>query len=181
MFTQPNEMNLTLTQPVSTSHDNRHLWLPPRRMWQYTLVRIGGGLLFGITFVGWMILQGSNPVMRFIAGGLILFTAWITFASIRTDIKRSRGRQITLEPGAIVIDTPDHHHRIQLADIAYAQWREQTEAEVGLWLYDKAGNVLAPIDAAFLANQAEARTFLGWARQQTELPFAVRWPNATSI
>ena len=164
---------------ISHATTETQFWLPPRKMLQYTRVRIIGGLLFGTIFAGWMVLQWSNPVMRFIAGGLILITAWVTVASVLTDRRRARGRQIAVEPGALDIVTPTEHKRVHLADVHHAAWREDSKTDSGLWLYDRAGNVLAHLDTAFLTDQAEARSFLGWARRHTDLPFKVQWPASS--
>ena len=158
------------------------LWLPPEQMKRYHRVRIGGGALLALIFLGWMVLQWSNPVMRWLAGGLAAVTVWITAAAVWRDVRRGRGRQITLivQPAAFIIDTPGRHQRIDVNRIARAEWREETDDAVGLWLFDAEGTVLAHLDAAFLADQAEARTFLAWARRYVDLPFAVHWPETAA-
>ena len=70
---------------------------------------------------------------------------------------------------------------VRLADVKQAQWREETEAALGLWLLDAQGNTLAHLDRAFLVNQAEVREFLGWLRQHSAAAFDVRWPETPDL
>ncbi len=143
-----------------------------RYQWNKTI----GGLLFASIFAGWMVIQWSSVAMRFVAGGLMVVTAWVTIASVVADVRRSRGRQLAVEPGRLIIESPGDRRVIDVTQVARAQWRNTPEPI--LTLYDAEGVVVAELDAAFLADESEARTFLGWARQRTDLPFEVDWPPA---
>ena len=161
---------------MSTAPDERNLWLPPRRMRRYQLAKAVGGLLFAMIFVGWMVIQWSNVLMRNVAGILVALTAWVTIRSIVVDIDRSRGRQLAIEPDRLIIIRPNEEQSIELSDVAKAVW--QNEPEPAMTLYGHDGSTLAQLDRAFLADESEARTFLGWARRQTDLPFDVDWPRS---
>jgi len=158
---------------MSTPPNERNLWLPPSRMRRYQLAKAVGGLLFAMIFVGWMIIQWSNILMRNIAGILVAVTAWVTLRSIVVDIDRSRGRQLAIEPNRLIIITPGDDRLIELSDIARADWQNDPEPMMTLYAHD--GSPLASLDRAFFADESEARTFLGWARRQTDLPFEVVW------
>jgi|GEM_PF-3131333 len=174
-------MNQSATMPTSDAMKQQEtdLWLPPRRMRRYQIVKAAGAALFMVIFGGWLILQWSNPTMRWITIGLIVMTGWITFSSVWADLTRSAGRQLVVRDGQIQIITPQETKRITIAQIAKAVWQEETEDELGLYLYDDKDTLLAHLDIAFLADQAEARTFLGWARKRQPMNFPVQWPQNT--
>lgn len=150
------------------------LWLPPARMRQYAIARIVGGLLFAAIFAGWMVIQWSNVTMRFASAALIVLTAWVTVSSILSDARRMRGRQVEWDGDAMLVTTPDSFKRVRLAEITHATWRETT-ADYGLTFYDQYNTPLARLDENIIADEAEARTFLRWLRNQTETKFEVRW------
>jgi hypothetical protein len=156
-----------------------HLWMPPGRMQQYHLARAIGGTLAAVIFVGWLLIQWSNPVMRLFACALVVMTAWITVQAIAADIRRSRGRQISLSGGVMTVTTQADQNCVALADVVLAQWHDEPAEKIGLWLIDDQDNVLAHLDERFLADQAEGRAFLQWARAHDRLDFPVRWPTAT--
>ena len=151
------------------------LWLPPKSMRRYQWAKGIGGLLFVATFLGWMLLQWSSPIIRWATAAMVALTAWVTLASLISDHRRSRGRQIRLEREALCVTSPRGSTRVVLADVAEARWRPDTSSQAGLWLYDRRGLALLHLDAPFLADESEARRFLAWARQRAVLPFAVRW------
>lgn len=154
----------------------RGLWLPPRLMWRYQWYKAGGGLLVCAIFAGWLLIQWSSPGMRWLSMALIAGTAWIVAISIIEDRRRSRGRQIAARDGTITVTTPQSVTRVSLADVAEIRWQDDTPP--GLWLHGHSGEVLAHLDTDFLATQEEARSFLGWLRQQADLNVRVRWPEA---
>ena len=157
--------------------DEKNLWLPPRRMLRYQWSKAVGGLLMGAIFAGWLVIQWSNPAMRWLAIALLVITAWVVIASCIADRVRAYGRQLAIDGADLLFATPDEEKRIAMDSIAYAQWREDELATAGLWLFDRQGGVLAHLDLRFLGDQDEARTFLHWARQRADLPFEVRWPE----
>lgn len=162
---------------VPSPHAEADLWLPPRRMRRYQLAKLGGAAVVSLIFTGWLVLQWSSPVMRVVAGSLLLLTLWITFRSIVVDAARARGRQLRLDNQRLTITRPDGSTVVPVADIASATWDEETTATMGLWLYNAQGQPLAHLDSDFLADQAEARAFLSWARRHANLNFPVRWPG----
>ncbi len=180
----PIRRGLTKNAPPTSSNPEHNLWLPPTRLRRYQLNKAIGGALVTAIFVGWLILQWSNPVMRVLACVLIATTAWVVIASIIDDRARARGRQIAINATTLRVTTPDAPDNpdapnvsldIRLADITQAHWREDDQP--GLWLFGRDDRVLAHLDTNFLADQAETRAFLGWARQHADLPFEVRWPQ----
>ena len=156
-------------------NDESNLWLPPRRMRQYQWMKALGGLLIGMLFLGWLVLQGSNPVMRTMTAGLICVTLWVVVRSITDDQRRNRGRQIEVAHGELRITSPQRVVNVLLSQVAVAKWCDDPES--GLTFYDRCGCSIAHLDSEFLIDQAEARCFLRWARQQAQLPFNVQWPS----
>ncbi len=140
--------------------DERHLWLPPQGLRRYQLAKVGVSVLMVAILAGWMVLQWQSQVSRLISGGLLVATIWIVAVSIDADLRRTRGRQMAIEDGRICLMRPNGHVAVPLAQVAYAQWIAEPAAQAGLWLYDKQAHPLLHIDAAFLADEAEARTFL---------------------
>lgn len=164
----------------SATSTERNLWLPPRRMARYQWAKVVGGLLFAVIFAGWMLIQWSSVAMRVATAGLLTLTAWVTAASIVNDLRRTRGRQVAIASGRLVITTPTGQCDIALTDVAEARWRDDPPTESGLSFHDAAGRCLARLDPAFLESQAEARAFLRWARERADLPFRVVWPEERS-
>jgi len=164
-----------MTHATSAPAAESPLWFPPKSMRRYQWAKGIGGAIFALTFAGWMLLQWSSPMMRWVAVGLVAMTAWVTVASLISDHRRSRGRQVRLDREALWITSPRGTTRVVLAEVAEAHWRQDTSSKTGLWLYDHGGRAMAHLDAAFLADQGEARRFLAWARRQAPLRFAVRW------
>jgi hypothetical protein len=163
--------------PVATIVNEGDMWMPPGRMWRYQLAKAVGGLLVAAIFVGWLLIQWSNPVMRVMCIVLIAITAWVVYVSIREDVVRGRGRQLRLTAERMTIVGPGAQHVLRLSDINAAQWREDTEETAGLWFYDEQNHMLAHLDTAYLGDQSEARAFLNWARQRARMDFDVRWPS----
>lgn len=161
----------------NATHDEASLWLPPRRLVRYQFAKVGGALIAAGIFAGWLVIQWSNWSMRLLAGALLVMTAWITFSSIVGDLVRSRGRQLAVVDAALRITTPSGETLVPAARVAWAQWRNDTEATMGLWLFDAGGAVLAHLDAGFIATDEEARAFLHWVRQRTAFTSDVRWPS----
>ncbi|MEX2215553.1 MAG: hypothetical protein WD768_15585 [Phycisphaeraceae bacterium] len=173
-------MTTVTIQPASTADDERHLWMPPRRLRDYARARVLGAVLFSLIFVGWLIIQWSNPVMRYGSIALILITAWVTAASILNDVRRARARQVALiatEPAMLEITTPQGTSRVGLETIVRAVWREHSMEEMGLWLYGSEGAVLSRLDGDTIVDQAEARVFLRWLRERAAVNFEVSWPQ----
>lgn len=160
--------------PQNHPMNEQNLWLPPRRLRRYQWAKMAGGLLLTATFSSWMILQGVNTAMGWAAGFLIGVTVWVVIKSTLDDHRRGRGRQIEIVDGRLLVTTPDRVTRANLADVTDAQWRSDNQP--GLWLYNQSGQTLAHLDRDFLMDQAEARSFLGWARKRVNMPFGVRWP-----
>ncbi len=185
-------MNTATIQPAPAA-DERHLWLPPGRLRQYVRARLLGAVGMAAIFAFWLVLQWSNPTMRYGSMALIGLTAWITWVSIAGDIRRGRRRQVEVvtEPlqGGVAtgecanpvapclrITTPAGVSQFRIADVKDAQWREDTDAAAGLWFYDVNGKPLAHLDLNYIGDQDEARSFLRWLRQRVEVGFEVRWP-----
>jgi hypothetical protein len=145
-------------------------------MLRYQWYKVIGGALMGVIFAGWLAVLGSSIAMRSVGIGLIAVTAWVVIQSIRDDLARGSNRQLAITNGQLRICTPRSDTQVLLTDVAQACWRDDNNP--GLWLYNHRGESIAHIDTVFLASQAEARMFLGWARRQAELPFPVRWPQA---
>lgn len=162
------------TRPTHTTDESR-LWLPPRQIRRYQRNKVFGGLIITVIFAGWLVLQWSNVVMRWVAMGLIATTLWVVIESILDDLRRGHGRQIEIVDGKLLITDADKVATVSLAEVATATWYD--ESTPGLYLYDGQGQTLAHLDGYFLADQAEARCFLGWSRQRAELPFKVQWPS----
>ena len=185
-------MHATTIQPAPAT-DERHLWLPPGRLRQYVRARLLGAIGMAAIFTLWLVLQWSNPVMRYASMALIGVTAWITWVSIAGDIRRNRSRQVEVvhvpAPGGAAtgecaspiepclrVTTPAVVSQFPIADVKDAQWREDTDAAAGLWFYDVNGKPLAHLDLNYIGDQDEARSFLRWLRQRAEVRFEVRWP-----
>jgi len=164
--------------PASTNDEN-NLWLPPRRMRQYQWMKVVGGLLIVMIFIGWLILQGSDPVIRTMTIGLIFVTLWVVVRSITDDQKRNRGRQIEISNHQLTVTLPHGTTTFSFSQVVDALWKDdwQDDACPGLTFYNGDGQSLVHLDNDFLADQAEARRFLHWIREHTNLPFKVRWPS----
>ncbi len=166
------------TTTVPYPEDQAHLWLPPSRMARYQWNKVIGAAVMMIIFAGWMMIQWSNPVMRAASVGLVVVTGWVLWRSVATDRRRVRGRQLAVSDDALYITAPGSEARVALADIAAAWWRDpfcEPADRAGLWLYDASVRPLAHLDCTFLADQAEARAFLGWARRRADVHFRVDW------
>ena len=162
-------------------------------MRRYQWSKALGGLVFAGIFAGWMVLEWSSPMMRVIAGVLMVVTLWVTTASVLIDAARSRGRQLTLSAGRLDITTPGApatprapgtpatSESVTLADVAYARWRDGMSdvdgGAAGLVFFDHNDRPLARLDNVFLRDEAEARAFVGWLREHAEIIFEVRWPK----
>jgi len=151
------------------------VWLSPERLRQYQWNKAIGGLLISMIFAGWLVLQWSNPVMRLLAATLIAMTLWIVTHSILEDLKRHRGRRIAIADGVLSITTPEGHTEVRLAEVSHAQWQDDPQPSLGF--YNHRQQKMAGLDEAFLSDQAEARAFLEWARNQADLSFQVCWPD----
>ena len=161
---------------IPTTPDEQNLWLPPAQMARYQWVKIGGGLLMIMIFIGWLIIQWSNPAMRWFAITLLTITSWVVITSCIDDRTRMRGRQLSIDHHRMVVTKPNEQIDINLSDVAYAQWRDDDIHTAGLWLFDHSDRELAHLDLDFLGDQSEACSFLKWARQRTDFSFDVRWP-----
>lgn len=157
--------------------DDRNLWLPPGRLRRYQRNKVIVGLLMAAIFAGWLVAQWSNLLLRGVSLGLMLTTFWIVIRSLVVDTRRSRDRQVLVQGQCLVIEGSGRTQRAILTDVTVAHWYNQPQARAGLWFYDDCGQVLAHLDSAILADESEARAFLGWARQRADCPFEVRWPG----
>ncbi len=157
-------------QPLS------HQWMSRQRLMTYQRNKALGGRLIGAVFIGWLWLQWSNPVMRVVAICLTGLTIWMTTSSIVSDLRRAKGRALSLIGQSLYIARPDVDAlTLPLESIARAHWRENSPQTLGLWLFDKNEQVLIHLDDHFLESQDEARAFLGWARKYADLNFQVTW------
>jgi hypothetical protein len=181
----PDSPTLPPTQPASEPAAS--LWMPPQRLRRYQAAKLVGALLFILIFAGWLALQWSNPAMRWLTVALIGITAWVTVASVVSDLRRSAGRQVAMlgaggsgEFGWMLrVTSPAGEVQLKMADVVIARWREDEEASLGLWFFDDRGSVMAHLDGHFLADQDEARALIAWLRRQIpsgSLPFPVQWP-----
>ncbi len=168
---------MTLQSDQPARNLERDQWLPPRGMRHYAIARAVGGLIFAVIFVGWIVIQWSNPTMRVVGGVLVVVTAWVTVVSIVRDAHRAKGRQITAKPGVLEIVGPASAITVRMAEVGEVKWEEQTSERFGLWFYDREGGVLAHLDGYYLDGQAEARTFMGWVLARMEVPCKVTWPG----
>ena len=162
------------------------VWLPEQAMRRYQLAKIVGSLFFVAIFLGWMLIQWSSPVMRFVAMALVATTAWVTLASCLSDARRNRLRHLSLAGNAVgtltlTLRTPDNTLSIELDRVATGEWREAPDTDHGLWLLDAHNRPLLHLDELVLAHEAEARTWLAWLRQHTDIAFPVRWPTPTDL
>lgn len=156
--------------------DERQLWMPPNRLKAYQRNKALGGVLFLAIFAIWLIVQWSNTSMRYITIALMGVTAWVTIVSVIIDQSRARGRQVAVVDGAMSISTPDGETKVNLNEVSYAEWNEESD-EPGLRFFDNSRKVIAHIDMLTLDDEAEARTFVGWVRKQTQQSFEVHWPS----
>lgn len=163
-----------MSEILSTIHGESSLWLPPKRMRQYAIARMVGGLLFAAIFAGWMAIQWSNVVMRFTGGALIVLTAWVTATSIVTDARRMRGRQVECDGESLTVTTPDSASPVPLNAIGGCKWSEAPDA-YGLSFYDHNNKLMAHLDENIIADEAEARAFLRWLRTRTAATIEVIW------
>ena len=153
----------------------RDLWMPLAKLYRYQGFKLIGSLMMSGIFLGWLVLQGSNPVMWWLCVGLIAVTLWVVLTSMVHDARRARDRQVWVIDAVMGVTTPRGAVQICLDEVAWAQWRD--EVDPGLWLYNREGQPLMHLDLDCLADQAEARMFLNWARQRTDLSFKVYWPT----
>jgi hypothetical protein len=160
--------------------DERNLWLPPRGMRRYQVAKAVGGTLILLIFAGWLFIQWSNLAMRLLAITLMLITLYVVLVSILTDRHRSRGRQIAIEGDVLTITSPQSSATVRLGEIASAEWREEPDEDAGLHLLNGAGQPLVRIDTDFLADEAEARTFLGWVRDRSGATLKAQWTQSAA-
>lgn len=162
------------TSPDAAScGDESHLWLPPRRLKRYRASKIAAALLMAGIFAGWMVIQWSIPAMRYFAGALLIVTVWVLGASLIQDRRRDYGRQIAVVSGKLIVTSPQETRDIVLAQLHHGQWNEES---AGLCLLDSSDRTVANLDTDFLADENEARQFLHWLREQTDIALRVDWP-----
>ncbi len=149
------------------------LWLPPARLRRYALMKHLAAAGFAAIFLGWMLLQWSNPIMRCGAAALGLATVWITVRSSLAERGRTAGRQVELIDRTLRITMPDSNVRLRLADVAHGRWRD----DAGLSLHDRDGRLLGLIDTGCIADETEARTFLHWLRDRAGISLRVHWSD----
>lgn len=149
----------------------RVVYQPPALLARYQRAKLVGGLLFTAIFAGWLWLQWSNPWIRSLAVALVGLTAWITGASVLADRRRHAGRQIELAGDALLVTTPEGTRWIALGQIDHAVWTD----DGGMTFHGRDGRALAALDTALLADEEEARRFLGWLRRHAPTPWPVHW------
>ena len=163
------------TGPPGPRTDDNDLWLPPRGLRRYAGFQMFGGLLLCAIFVGWIVQGRSHLAVRAVWGTLAAATVWTVARTVARDRRRQRGRQLAARAEGLAITSPERVLFLPWSDIARGRWQSGPTAAAGLWLYDERGDVLARLDPAFLADEAEARAFLRWARARAPLDFPVRW------
>ncbi len=161
------------TTPIDREPTLRAIYQPPQLLARYERAKVVGGLLFVAIFAGWLWLQWSNPWMRMLTGALLVMTAWFTVASILTDLRRHHGRQIELVGRALLVTSPQGTCWIELSDVEHAQWSD----DAGMSFVRRDGLALGRIDLVTIADEDEARRFMGWLRQRANVGFNVRWPQ----
>jgi hypothetical protein len=167
--------------------DEAHEWLPATRLRRYQWQKGVGALFMAGIFGGWLVIQWSNPVVRLLSVGLIGVTAWVLWRSVVDDLDRARGRQVTVTRATIRVTTPQGATQARFRDVAVARWVDVTDVpadareRAGLWLYDRHGQPLVQLDTRILADEPEARAFLGWARRRADLGFEVRWHDRAPL
>jgi hypothetical protein len=158
-------------------HDPRgresRLWLPPARLRRYMLMKCLAAAGFAAIFLGWMLLQWFNPLLRGIAAALALATVWITVRSSLAERRRAAGRQVELLDAALRITTPGRETCLPLAELDHGQWSD----DAGLSLHDRDGRPLGLIDTGCIADESEARAFLHWLRDRAGISLRVRWSD----
>lgn len=167
-----------MSEIAHTPPDEGNLWLPPRRLVRYQLVKIVAAALLVCFFVAWLVLLWQVTPVRFLVLALVVVTVWVTVQSACSDVARSRGRQLEIRGEMLCGRHKNRNIEIRLGEVSHAQWRERSDDELGLWLYDAGGNVLVHLDCGFFRTQAEARAFLAWLRRRAAGSFEVRWPEA---
>lgn len=151
----------------------RVIYQPPHLLARYHRAKMIGSALFAVIFAGWLWLQWSNPWMRIGILALMVLTGWFTAWSILADLRRHRGRQVELAGEGLLITSPEGTCWIQLDEVSHAHWSD----EGGLTFLRADGQPLGTMDLMFLADEEEARRFLGWLRQRKNIPWKVRWPS----
>lgn len=154
------------------------LWLAPRRLRRYAIMKALGAAGFAAIFAGWMLIQWSNLAMRLAAAGLLTTTLVVTVRTIAADRRRAHGRQVAVMgdeggPRRLKITTPDAAADLPLEALAAGRWRE----DAGLDLLDAAGRTLATLDRGLVEDEHEARAFLGWLRAHSGLALRVKWTD----
>ena len=126
--------------------------------------------------VFWMVVYWPNVTMRFVTLGLLIAIVWMAAPAMFD-------KPGTPPQGRIAIDEEylqmESHQGdaivVAWKNVALAQWRQDQPEKFGLWLFDADGRVLAHLDTTLLTSQSEAKAFVKWARQLTDLPFEIRW------
>ena len=123
-----------------------------------------------------MVVYWPNLTMRFISLGLLIAIVWMVAPSLFDNDGSSTQRHIVIDDEYLHMES-HHGDTIVVAwkDVALAQWRQDQPEKSGLWLFDGDGSALAHLDTALLPNQGEAKAFVEWARQLTDLPFEIGW------
>lgn len=174
------EAATTSSDVSAIADDQRVVWLPADAMTRYWRAKVVGGLLFATLFAGWLVIQWSNMVMRLLALSLLVGTVWMTWESIASERRRFVGRKVSVSSEDLRIEQPEAVQEVKLARIDHMRWIAEGNSEraAGLWWFDSASTALLHMDDQLLANEREARSFIGWLRQQTSLQAPVRWNDA---
>lgn len=151
------------------------VWQPVERIRRYQWMKIVVGCFLVGIFGLWLVVQWSNPLMRGVSLILMATTAWVVFASIRDDLARNWGRQVSVGDGRLWIQADGRQVEVVFERVVLGRWREDDQP--GLWFYDEGDVPIGHMDNEFLADQDEARAFLRWLRRGAGVRFEVRWPE----
>lgn len=174
-------MQQAATHPATGSQgaqaSEAQLWLPPGRLRRYELNKVVGAVMISSIFVLWLVVQWSNPAVRWLAISCIAVTLWVTLSSIVQDRRRSAGRQLVYTKGQIAVQSPQGEARFSLSQVHRLEYLNvlEHEADAGLRFLAADGQVLAHLDEGFVTDEAEARTFVGWLRKQSQSNLQVDW------
>ena len=170
-------MNSSLQTVRPIDDGESRLWLPPRRLRRYQWFKTFGALVMAAVFTGWMVMYRSNPHVWIPLVLILMVTAWVLIKSITADLDRARHRQLAVDADQLIVTTPQGTRRVMWSHVLNARWCDEPINELGLWLYDRQGDVLTHLDQSFLIDQSEAQAFLAWARKRAVLDFEVQWPR----
>ena len=156
----------------------------PRRHWgrhQWLKAAVGGGS--AAVFAAWMVWRWDNAMVRAITGVMTLIVSWMTWTSLWSDLRAGAKRSVTIQGDLmwVRVEGAAGTQPVHLSDVLFVQWRDELEAATGLWFYDRDKKVLTHLNTGWLADPAEARRFLEWARRQSNLPLEGRAGDSSPL